>query len=109
MRAAASVALVLMGAIPSGACGGPFAPPTCTVGVAGTDLQVTASGGNAQAFCDEFIKANNGSGYAVDEPDNTGTLICRYTIRDGTSVTVRDKGLLKLYGNTECERLRQMQ
>lgn len=109
MRATASAVLLLMGAIPSGACGGPFAPPTCTVGVAGTDLQVTASGDKAQAFCDAFIKANNGSGYAVDQPDNTGTLMCRYTIRDGTSVTVRDKGLLKLYGSTECEQLKQMQ
>jgi len=83
--------------------------PTCTAGVAGTDLMVTASGDNAQAFCDAFVKAQNGSGYIVDQPDNSGTLMCRYTIRDGTTVTVRDKGVLKLYGSSECDQLKQQQ
>lgn len=88
------------------ACG---SPPTCTVGIAGTDLMVTATGNNAQAFCDGFVKAQNGSGYLADQPDTSGTLMCRYTIKDGTTVTVRDKGILKSYGNAECGQLKDMQ
>ena len=100
-------ALALVGfALLPAACGNPLATPTCTVGTAGTDLQVTASGTNAQAFCDGFVKSSSGHGYQVDQPDNSGTLMCRYTLSDGTVVTVRDKGLLKLNGNAACDQLK---
>jgi hypothetical protein len=83
--------------------------PSCTAGVAGTDLIVFASGDNAKAWCDSFVAAQNGSGYIADQPDTSGTLICRYTLRDGTTVTVRDKGILKAYGTAECAQLQKQQ
>jgi len=79
---------------------------SCTEGYAGTDLQVTAEGVHAHDFCQGF-KNSNSQAYDVDQPDTTGTLMCRYTLSDGTTVTVRDKGLLKLYGSAECQQLAQ--
>lgn len=79
---------------------------SCTEGYAGTDLQVTAEGVHAHDFCQGF-KNSNSSAYDLDQPDTTGTLMCRYTLSDGTTVTVRDKGALKLYGNAECQQLAQ--
>lgn len=86
------------------ACGtNPLSTPSCTVGLASTDLQVTAEGASAQSFCDSFVSQSNGSGYSVDQPDTSGTLMCRYILSDGTAITVRDKGLLKAYGTSECQ------
>lgn len=79
---------------------------TCTVGYAGTDLQVTAEGLHPHDFCQGF-KTSNSQGYDVAQPDTTGTLMCRYTLSDGTTVAVRDKGILKLYGTAECQQLAQ--
>ena len=80
---------------------------SCTVGYVGTDLQVTAVGLHAHDFCNSFKEANATSAYDLDQPDTTATLICRYTLGDGTTVTVRDRGVLKLYGNAECQQLAQ--
>ena len=80
---------------------------SCTVGYAATDLQVTAEGQGAPGFCQNFVAANPGQGYTVDQPDQAGALICRYTLNDGTTITVRDKGILKLYGAAECQQLAQ--
>jgi hypothetical protein len=65
-------------------------------------VKITATGGQAQAFCDSDIKANS-SDYAVDQPGTAGTLMCRYTVKDGTQLTVRDKGIFKLEGNAVCD------
>lgn len=101
------VTTLILSILVAPACG---APPTCSVGRAGTDLQVTASGDNAQAFCNGFIGSSSGSGYSIDQPDNSGTLMCRYTLRDGaTVVTVRDKGILKLNGTAVCQQVAQQQ
>jgi hypothetical protein len=104
--AAAIVVIVVLGL---GVIGGLvwYTHQTCTVGYAGTDLQVTAEGQSAPGFCQQFLDSNSGHGYAVDQPDQTGTLICRYSLNDGTTVTVRDKGILKLYGAAECQQLAQ--
>lgn len=99
-------ALALLGFSLLPACGNPLSPPTCTVGEAGTDLRITASGTNAQSFCEGFVKSSNGHGYATDQPDTSGTLMCRYTLSDGTVVTVYDKGVFKLSGNAICDQLK---
>jgi len=98
-------ALIAIGLCLLPGCSNPLSTPTCTVGIAGTDLQVTATGGNAQSFCDSFIKSSNGHGYSTDQPDTSGTLMCQYTLSDGTVITVRDKGFLKAYGSAECQAL----
>jgi hypothetical protein len=98
-------ALILVGFWLLPACGNPLSPPACTVGEAGTDLKVTATGTNAQSFCDGFVKGSSGHGYSTADPDTSGTLMCRYTLGDGTIVTVYDKGLLKLNGNAVCAQL----
>jgi hypothetical protein len=79
---------------------------SCTVGLAGTDLQVTAESSGAPAFCQSFLDSS-GSAYTIDQPDPTGTLMCRVNISGGPTVTVRDKGALKLYGTAECQQLAQ--
>lgn len=83
---------------------------SCTVGVAGTDLQVTAVGGGSSDFCQGFVNGEGSSAYSVDQPDTTGTLMCRYhaggpSFVNGADITVRDKGILKLYGNSVCAKL----
>jgi hypothetical protein len=52
---------------------------------------VTAEGVHAHDFCQGF-KSSDSQAYDVDQPDTTGTLMCRYTPSDGTTVTVGDKG-----------------
>lgn len=105
MRAALTV-LTFLGFSLLPACGNPLSPPTCTVGEAGTDLKVTATGPNAQSFCDGFVKGSSGHGYSTADPDTSGTLMCRYTLGDGTVVTVYDKGILKLNGSAVCDQLK---
>lgn len=78
---------------------------TCTVGKAGTDLQITYSGPNANASCQAYIQTASSSHYLVDQPDPTGALVCRYTIKQIT-VTVRDKGVFKFEGSAVCDELR---
>jgi hypothetical protein len=74
---------------------------SCTVGYAGTDLNITVQGWASGSACDEMIRSSAGVGYRADP---TGTLVCRYPI-DGRTWTVRDQGVFKLYGASACEYL----
>ncbi len=94
------------------ACTNPL-PTTCTVGYAGTSLNVTVEGAGADAACQELVKQapggqnsqgiNVGGGYRTN---STGMLVCSYKINNLT-YTVRDQGSLMLYGNAVCAYLRQ--
>jgi len=96
--------------------------PTCTLGFYGNDMEITAEGPHAPVYCQSIIDTSaggaTGSAYALDQPDTSGTLICRLTMptwartddqRDlsGTIITVRDKGALKLNGTQFCDGLTQ--
>ena len=105
MRAALT-AVTLLGFSLLPACGNPLDDDSsCTVGKDGTNLQMTMSGTNSQAYCSGFAKSLDPSGYWIDQPVNNGTVICRYTLTDGTVVTVRDKGALKPNENAICQQL----
>ena len=67
-------------------------------------MQITATGSSAQDFCDGFVGSTKAA-YVVDNPDDSGTLMCRYTLTDDTVIIVRDRGALKLYGTAECQAL----
>jgi hypothetical protein len=78
-----------------------FENQSCTVGVYGTDLEVTARGPNSPNYCQMLLGPNSAGlqTYRIDQPDSSATLMCNVTVSDGTQVTVRDKGVLKLYGS----------
>jgi len=80
---------------------------SCTVGVYGTDLEITAEGPHSADYCQMLLGPNSAGvqAYKVDQPDTTATLMCSVTVSDGTLVAVRDKGLLKLYGSAVCQKL----
>jgi chromosome segregation ATPase len=111
VRVLTTVAILVTVLLPA-ACTNPL-PTSCTVGYAGTNLNITVEGADADATCKELIKQapgghnsqdiNVGGGYGTNY---TGTLVCRYKINTLT-YTVRDQGALMLYGNSVCEYLRQ--
>ena len=88
---------VLIAALLPAACANPLTP-SCTVGYAGTNLNITVEGNGADATCQELIKQapggqnsqgiNAGGGYRTS---NSGTLVCSYRISSLT-YTVRDQG-----------------
>ena len=96
--------------------------PDCTVGYSDSNLNIEVSGQGADAACRQFIPAGPGAntdGFpyagldpATGQPYGTGRVgqpsgdvICRVTL--GTlTYTVRDSGLVKLYGSVACENLR---
>lgn len=80
----------------------PILPGKCTVGYAGTHLQVTVEGIGAVAACDRAQQSSS-SWYQVDG-SASGTLVCRQTIGSLT-YTVWDEGMFMLYGNSECQSL----
>lgn len=80
---------------------------SCTVGFAGTDLNITVEGGGGGPSCDQAVakvgdQTGIGSAYRTSA---TGTLMCRYKLPDGLTYTVRDRGALKVYGNAACAAL----
>jgi len=80
---------------------------SCTVGVYSTDLEITAAGPHSGDYCQMLLGPNSAGvqAYRIDQPDTNATLMCSVTISDGTLVTVRDKGLLRLYGAAVCQKL----
>lgn len=81
---------------------------TCTVGVTGTNLQVTAQGGGAPEFCQGSLTYTNF--YQTDQPNPAGVVICRYDLNGspwlgGADVTVRDQGVFMIYGTEMCKSL----
>lgn len=108
---AAVVALLLVGGgVATQVSASPMAF-SCTVGYAGTDLNIAISGLGAGAGCQHLIaqapqvdgQAPLGSGY---DTSPSGTFMCRYTL-DGLTYTVRDSGMLKAYGTSACNYLQQ--
>ena len=86
-------------------------PPDCTVGYSDSNLNIEVSGQGADAACRQFIRAGpgaNADGFPygtgqVGQP--SGDVICRVTL--GTlSYTVRDSGLITVYGGVACANLR---
>ena len=86
--------------------------PDCTVGYGGTNLNINVQGLGAAVACQELIKSAPGgvsspgqtplgSGY---ETSPTGTLICSVSL-NRLRYTVRDSGLLMLYGTAFCSYL----
>ena len=112
--------LILLGVIVG--VGAASKPPDCTVGYSDSNLNIEVSGQGADAACRQFIPAGPGAntdGFpyagldpATGQPYGTGRVgqpsgdvICRVTL--GTlTYTVRDSGLVKLYGSVACENLR---
>jgi hypothetical protein len=101
---AAALGLAVLGLEPG--CSHPIAQD-CTVGYAGSDLNVEIKGMRADSACQQLMKApptagsdqpSVGSGYRR-QPG--GTLMCRVTL-NGLSYSVRDSGALKLYGSAVC-------
>lgn len=78
---------------------------TCSVGLAGTALSITAEGPNAEQWCSdtEGTAAGNGATwYRYGENETLpGVLVCRQPY-DGNTITVRDQGALMLYGSEAC-------
>jgi hypothetical protein len=80
----------------------PILPSKCTVGYAGTHLQVTVEGIGAVATCDRAVQVST-SWYRIDAVAS-GALVCRQTVGHLT-YTVWDEGILMLMGNSECRSL----
>jgi len=76
----------------------------CTVGLAGTALQITYEGPGATTACDDAVNhaTSDAPWYRVDEP--AGQLVCRIPETDNPDLmlTVRDQGALMLYGHQVC-------
>lgn len=80
----------------------PVLPGKCTVGYAGTHLQVTVEGIGAVAACNR-AEQETSNWYQVDG-SASGTLVCRQTLGRLT-YTVWDEGMFMVYGNSECQNL----
>ncbi|HUY23739.1 MAG TPA: hypothetical protein VMV09_00340 [Candidatus Saccharimonadales bacterium] len=93
---------------------------SCTVGVAGTNLNVSVSGWGAGSACQQLIaktpsltgqgtqetatggQVNVGQGYPVTL---SGTLMCTYEL-DSLTFTVLDSGVLNVLGTAACQYLK---
>ena len=76
----------------------------CTIGMAGTALQITYEGPGASTACDDAVNgaASDASWYRVTEP--AGVLVCRIPASENAALmlTVRDQGALMVYGHEVC-------
>lgn len=89
-----------------GMVGGAVAP-SCTVGLAGAAVSVTVQGLSAQMQCDSLARTttDGGSWYVYSGGQSaTGAVICQVNYADDL-FTVRDQGLLSLYGSSVCTSL----
>lgn len=86
---------------------------SCTVGYAGTNLNITVEGWGAGKTCQDLMKSAPGGAAAANgqtplgsgyESSPAGTLMCRYNL-SGLTYTVRDSGALNLYGTAACAAL----
>jgi hypothetical protein len=80
-------------------------PSACTVGLAGTAVSVSITGGGSGA-CDAWVRSDPSNPWyqytAGTEPQ--GAVICQGGV-DGLTYTVRDQGLANLYGSSICSGL----
>jgi hypothetical protein len=86
---------------------------SCTVGYAGTNLNITVEGWGAGNTCQNLMKSAPGGAAAANgqtplgsgyDSSPGGTLMCRYNL-NGLTYTVHDSGALNLYGNAACAAL----
>jgi hypothetical protein len=77
--------------------------------VSGGEATVTVTGLGAAEECERMVGADAGQpGSYYRYPDDevpTAPVVCSVTSPSGRTYTVRDDGLLKLYGTTICESL----
>jgi hypothetical protein len=85
--------------------------PDCTVGYSDSNLNIEVSGQGADAACQQLMKlgpgANpNGSPYGSGRTiQPTGSVICQVPLH-GLTYTVRDTGIITLYGDVVCSVLK---
>ena len=84
--------------------------PSCTVGIIGTSATVTIQGWQATQRCDNLFngqqapnapKIDTSKIYRLDSPPDA-PVVCQFD-RNGLRVTIRDGGLIKLFGNALCQ------
>ena len=75
----------------------------CVVGRQGSELRIEVRGWTPWKACDALKAATDAPMYEADTSD--APVVCRYELGD-LIYTVRDRGLLVLYGNAFCDRLR---
>lgn len=80
-----------------------LSPPVCMVGITGTRATVTVEGWGAPDFCNRFV-AQSSIGYLRTQPV-TEPVVCEYQLGD-LHITIRDQGLLLIWGNKLCQELR---
>lgn len=81
--------------------------PSCTVGLNGAAVSVTAQGADAQTQCNSFLTrtTDGGTWYVYSGGQQpAGASICQIHYH-GDLITVRDSGALDIYGNAICSSL----
>ncbi len=94
-----------------GVLGAASKPPDCTVGYSDSNLNIEVTGQGADAACRQLIPAGpgaNSDGFPygsgrISQP--SGDVKCKVTLK-GLTYTVRDSGLVTLYGPVACSTLR---
>jgi hypothetical protein len=86
----------------------PYLPIPCTVGASGTALNITADGWGAGKACETMMNSasTNISGFAPYSTNSFGQVVCVVPLGSVT-YTVRDAGLLDIFGNAVCQYLQQ--
>jgi hypothetical protein len=86
----------------------PYLPISCTVGAAGTALNVTAGGWGAGKACETMMNtaSTNVNGFTPYSTNPFGQVVCVVPLGSVT-YTVRDTGLLDIFGNAVCQYLQQ--
>lgn len=86
----------------------PYLPISCTVGASGTALNVTADGWGAGRACETMMntESTNVSGFTPYSTNPFGQVVCVVPL-GGITYTVRDTGLLDIFGNAVCQSLQQ--
>jgi hypothetical protein len=82
-------------------------PLSCTVGLSGAAVSITADGIGAGGVCRDFDRrtTDGGSWYIYESGASpAGAVICQMK-RDLVTITVRDQGILNLYGTAVCDSL----
>ena len=85
-----------------------YLPIPCTVGASGTALNVTADGWGAGKACETMMNTVSSSvnGFAPYSTNPFGQVVCVVPLGN-IRYTVRDTGLLDLFGNAVCQYLQQ--
>src|SRR5450759_1279846 len=109
--AAIVVGVIVVGAIVAVVVNQATKPPDCTVTYSSSNLNIEVSGQGADAACRQLIPVGPGANtdgfpYGTGKlGQSSGSVSCQVTMH-GLSYTVRDSGLLTLYGPVACAQLR---